>query len=114
MDTFTNSTMTGSAKAIIVTDLVHGARDLSSLYTAAAIFFMAMLTGSIKSGRTAMKNVMWFIDGLLGGAPHSVDLPGPPGMPIVGNLLEVSLLNNDHPFLFPQPSPLPYLDILLL
>lgn len=90
MDTFTNSTITG-AHAIAVADVVNGARNLSSLYTAAAVFFATMLLGSLKSGRKLMRTIMWFIDGLLGGAPHSVDLPGPPGMPIVGNLLEVSL-----------------------
>lgn len=90
MDTFTNSTMTG-AKAVIVSELAQGTRDLSFVYTSTAAVFTAMLLGGLKAGRNILKQIMWFIDGLLGGAAHSVDLPGPPGLPIVGNLVEVSV-----------------------
>ena len=36
-----------------------------------------------------LQRMVWFFDHLLGGAPHTVSLPGPPGLPLVGNLIQV-------------------------
>lgn len=94
MDSFSsNSTLTGS-RAVVISELVHGAQDFSFYYTSAVLAFTALLLGGLKSGRKLISRFLWFIDGLLGGAPHSVTLPGPPGFPIVGNLFEVSSLSN--------------------
>lgn len=89
MDTPYNSTVT-TGRAEVVSILVNGARDLSIFYTSAAIAATAILLSGFKSGRKILSRILWFFDSLLGGAPHTVSLPGPPGLPIVGNLLEVS------------------------
>jgi hypothetical protein len=39
--------------------------------------------------------LVWSIEGILGGAPHTLTLPGPPGLPFVGNLLQVSCFDRD-------------------
>lgn len=88
MDTSYNSTVT-SGRAEVVSILVNGARDLSILYTSAAVAAAALLLSGFQAGRKVLSRILWFFDSLLGGAPHTVSLPGPPGLPIVGNLLEV-------------------------
>ncbi|KAJ4413906.1 hypothetical protein N0V82_008261 [Gnomoniopsis sp. IMI 355080] len=94
MDSFSsNSTTLTGSRAVVISDLVQGAQDLSVFYASAVVGLTALLLGGLKSGRKVISRFLWFIDGLLGGAPHSVTLPGPPGLPIVGNLLE---LKNGH------------------
>lgn len=88
METPYNSTVT-SGRAEVVSILVNGARDLSIFYTSAAVAATALLLSGFQAGRKVLSRILWFFDSLLGGAPHTVSLPGPPGLPIVGNLLEV-------------------------
>lgn len=60
------------------------------MYTfALAALAVVILTG-FQDGRKALQRVVWFLDGLLGGAPHIVTLPSPPGLPLIGNLIQVS------------------------
>ncbi|KID96534.1 Cytochrome P450, partial [Metarhizium majus ARSEF 297] len=89
MDPLLNSTVV-SPKTEIVSGLVTGARDLGFFYASTAIALTAVLLGGFEFGRKILSRMLWFFDGLLGGAPHTVSLPGPPGLPIVGNLLELS------------------------
>lgn len=88
MNTSYNSTVT-SGRAEVVSILVNGARDLSIFYASAAVVITAVFLSGFKAGRQILSRILWFFDSLLGGAPHTVSLPGPPGLPIVGNLFEV-------------------------
>lgn len=69
---------------------IHAAKNLSFLHASALITITAVLLGGSEAGRKFVLRTLWFFDRLLGGAPHTVDLPGPPGVPVFGNLLEVS------------------------
>lgn len=89
MDTTHNSTVT-SGRAEVASVLINGARELNIFYTSVAVAATALLLSGFQAGRKVLSRILWFFDSLLGGAPHTVSLPGPPGLPIVGNLLEVS------------------------
>ena len=72
-----------------------GAREPSVLYGLAAFaltsFALAtVILSGFKDGQKALQRIVWFFDRMLGGAPHTVTLPGPPGLPLVGNLIQVS------------------------
>lgn len=54
----------------------------------ATLFGILLLVNS-KSGKTFLWSLLFAVDRLLGGAPRSVSLPGPPGFPLVGNLYQV-------------------------
>ncbi|KAJ4355171.1 hypothetical protein N0V95_003194 [Ascochyta clinopodiicola] len=69
---------------------IHAAKDLNILYASAAVTITAVLLAGFQAGRKLLLRVYWFFDHLLGGASHTVDLPGPPGIPVFGNLLELS------------------------
>lgn len=103
MDTFsaTNATTTGPASGpLAATHLVTGAagRDLASWYYTYAAVVLAAVTclGGLKAGRHLARRCLWFLDGLLGGAPHTVDLPGPPGLPVVGSLIQLTRSSGGH------------------
>lgn len=51
--------------------------------------FLSVMSG-FGIGYKQLQRLFWFFDRMMGGAPHAVTLPGPPGLPLVGNLLEVS------------------------
>lgn len=89
MDTTHNSTVT-SGRAEVASVLINEARELNIFYTSVAVAATALLLSGFQAGRKVLSRILWFFDSLLGGAPHTVSLPGPPGLPIVGNLLEVS------------------------
>ncbi|KAI6778355.1 putative cytochrome p450 phenylacetate 2- protein [Emericellopsis cladophorae] len=69
------------------------ARERALAYAVAAFVLFATCLSAFKSGRLVLQRILWSLDAVLGGAPRTVSLPGPPGLPIVGNLLE---LRNGH------------------
>ncbi|ROT39231.1 putative cytochrome P450 phenylacetate 2-hydroxylase [Sodiomyces alkalinus F11] len=89
MDALYNSTVKDAA-AEATANLLNGVRDVRVLYAAGAVLFTAILLSGFEAGRKLLKRIVWTFDRMLGGAPHTVNLPGPPGLPIVGNLLELS------------------------
>jgi hypothetical protein len=88
MSTF-NSTGT-SVRGEAALESVNGVRDMGFVYAFVAIAVTMLLVSRSETGRKVLLRVLWFFDNMLGGAPHTVTLPGPPGLPIVGNLFEVS------------------------
>lgn len=75
----------------------NGVRESPIVYTFAAVALAtvalaAVVLSGFEDGRKALQRIVWFLDGMLGGAPHTVTLPGPPGLPLVGNLIHVSCL----------------------
>ncbi|KAH8701134.1 putative cytochrome P450 phenylacetate 2-hydroxylase [Talaromyces proteolyticus] len=61
-------------------------REPSIVYTLAAIALAAVILTVFDDGRKALQRTVWFLDSILGGAPHTITLPGPPGLPLVGSL----------------------------
>ena len=71
-------------------NVVNGGQESHSMYTLAAIVLAVVVLSGFEDGRKALQRISWFLDGMLGGASHTVTLPGPPSLPLVGNLLQVS------------------------
>ena len=71
-------------------NLVHGVGESFIVYTFAVVVLAAAVLSRFEDGRKALQRLVWLLDGVLGGAPHTVTLPGPPGLPLVGNLIQVS------------------------
>lgn len=90
-----NSTAT-RAESEDALHVVNGVRESPIVYTFAAVALatvaLAAVLSGFEDGRKALQRIVWFLDGMLGGAPHTVTLPGPPGLPVVGNLIDVSCL----------------------
>ena len=93
MSAFINSTepIIEAGEALQVANAVPESRVI---YKLAAIALATIILSGFESGRKALLQIWWFLDGILGGAPHSVTLPGPPGLPLVGNLTQVSFYGN--------------------
>jgi phenylacetate 2-hydroxylase len=72
--------------------VINGVRESRIVYTFAAIALAAVVLSSFEDGRKFLQRIVQFLDGMLGGAPHTVTLPSPPGLPLVGNLLQASCL----------------------
>ncbi|EOD47511.1 putative cytochrome p450 phenylacetate 2-protein [Neofusicoccum parvum] len=89
MSDFFNSSTTVVAAEVAASDFANDARALGIFHASAAVALTAVLLSGFEAGRKLILRVLWFFDGLLGGAPHSVSLPGPPGLPIVGNLFDL-------------------------
>ena len=70
--------------------VVKGVQKPLYVYTLATIVIVALVLSGFEDGRKLLQRVGWSIDGFFGGAPHSITLPGPPGLPLVGNLTQVS------------------------
>ena len=71
-------------------NLFDGFRQSLIVYTFAVFVLAAAFLGRFGDVRKAIQRLGWLLDGVLGGAPHTVTLPGPSGFPVVGNLIQVS------------------------
>lgn len=78
------------ADAEDVLQAVHSVRKSLIVYTIAAVAFATLALSGLEDGRKVLQRLFWFLGGLFGGAPHNVALPGPSGLPLVGNLFDVS------------------------
>ena len=70
--------------------VVNGIRESPLIYTLTAVAFAALVLSGFENGRKVFQRIAWFLEGILGGAPHTITLPGPSGLPLVGNLNHVS------------------------
>ena len=71
-------------------NLVNGFGESLIAYAFALVVLAAAILSRFEKGRKVIQRLVWLLDGVLGGAPHTVMLPGPPGLPVVGNLIQVS------------------------
>lgn len=80
--------------------LLSSVQDIGIVYLLSSLIIGSTLLYGFKSSLRILYRIAWFFDWLVGGAPHMVSIPGPPGLPIVGNLLEVcrSSLATSQPF----------------
>lgn len=69
--------------------VINGVRESRIVYTLAAVALAAVIMSGFV-GRKVLQRIFWFLDGILGGAPRTVELPGPSGLPLIGNLTHVS------------------------
>lgn len=72
-----------------ISQVVHSVGEGLLVYTIIAVASVALVLSGFENGRKILQHIFWFIDGLLGGAPRTVALPGPSGLPLVGNLFHV-------------------------
>ena len=84
-----NSTMT-RADTEDVLHLVNDFRESPIVCTFIAVALAAIALSGFENGRKALQRFVWLLDRMLGGAPHTVTLPGPSGLPLLGNLTHVS------------------------
>ena len=73
-----------------VLGLIDGVGESHIIYTLAALILATVVLSRFAGGRTALQRLLRSLDGMLGGAPHTVALPGPTGFPLIGNLIQVS------------------------
>lgn len=73
-----------------VKDFAYATGVRRTLITALVITMTCMVLVGSKSGRQLFNFIFGKVDHLFGGAPHKVDLPGPVGFPLIGNLYQVS------------------------
>lgn len=86
---YSNATGVETEKALQVIN--KGVRESPIVYTFVALALAIVLLSGFEDGRKVYQRIFWFLDEMLGGAPHNVTLPGPPGLPFVGNLKQVGL-----------------------
>lgn len=72
-----------------VEGFASAARAFRVLTFMLGIAVTSVILSRSKSGQQLMNIIYHLLDHLFGGAPHTVDMPGPPGLPVVGNLYEV-------------------------
>ena len=83
-----NSTATLAEKDVL--PFPDTVRELHIVHAFAAIALATTLLSGFEAGRQTLRRIIWSFNSWLGGAPHTVDLPGPPGPPLIGNLFAVS------------------------
>lgn len=80
-----------------VLSVIHDGRDRRCVYAIIAATVTALALSAFTGGNKLLLRIWWFLDRMLGGAPHDITLPGPPGYPLSGNLFEASLAHpNSH------------------
>lgn len=70
--------------------LVNSIRESPIITIFVAVALAAVALSGFDNGRKAIQRFAWFLDAMLGGAPHTVTLPGPSGLPLIGSLFQVS------------------------
>lgn len=69
---------------------VNGLLKGRMVYAMATLVLATILMSTFHSGRKSLLRIVWLLDSLAGGAPHTVTIPGPPGLPLIGSLFEVN------------------------
>ena len=82
-----NGSQTFSSPSGHLHDLTS-AVSLRSTVTIAAVAFLSAVIGGTKW----LQLIFFAVDRFFGGATHKIALPGPTGLPLVGNLYQVSSL----------------------
>lgn len=70
--------------------MLNGIKEPAVLYTLVLVISSAILLTRCDHGVKVLQLIVQFIDGMLGGASHKITIPGPAGLPLVGNLMDVS------------------------
>lgn len=67
------------------------APDDSRKFRTLALFIIITFVSlsTFQTGRKILQRTLWVLEKAVGGAPHRVTLPGPSGVPVLGNLIEV-------------------------
>lgn len=71
---------------------LHDLTSAASLRNAATIIAGVALLNAVIGGKKWLQSIFFAVDRFFGGATHKVALPGPTGLPLVGNLYQVSSL----------------------
>ena len=90
---YSNASFYSNATGVETEKVLHvindGARESYHVYTFVAVALAFVLLSEFEDGRKTLRRIFWFLDEMLGGAPHIVTLPGPSGLPLVGSLKRV-------------------------
>ena len=71
-------------------EFIDGVGGSNIIYTFAALILATVVLRRFADGCIALQRLLRSLNGMLGGTPHTVTLPGPPGFPLIGNLIQVS------------------------
>lgn len=81
-----NSTSIQTKDVVDAIDRIHDSPVLRILTT---IVLFAIVLSTFEEGRKALRQAVWSINSILGGSAHNVSIPGPIGLPVVGNIIKV-------------------------
>ena len=68
---------------------MNSLREIPPTYAITALACAAIISSGFEDGRKALQRAISLIGCMFGGAPYNVELPGPTGAPLVGNLTQV-------------------------
>ncbi|KAL9019962.1 MAG: hypothetical protein Q9180_008663, partial [Flavoplaca navasiana] len=88
MDSFLNTTTPRVVMTEPALTSVNGVLKGRMVYALATLVLAAILMSTFQAGRKSLLRLIWFLESLAGGAPHTVTIPGPPGLPLIGSLFE--------------------------
>ncbi|KAL8883080.1 MAG: hypothetical protein Q9198_000003 [Flavoplaca austrocitrina] len=89
MDNFLNSTTPRVVMTEPALTSVNGVLKGRMVYALATLVLATILMSTFQSGRKSLLRIVWFLESLAGGAPHTVTIPGPSGLPLIGSLFEL-------------------------
>ncbi|KAI9712397.1 MAG: hypothetical protein M1820_001610 [Bogoriella megaspora] len=89
MDVSFNSTIVTPTNPEDILYTVNDAGGSHFVYYLIALALAAIILSGFEDGRKSLRSMLCSLDGMLGGAPHTITLPGPPSLPIIGNLLDL-------------------------